>query len=170
MQSAPPPSSAPPQPAAPSRTGDLSARILEMFPSVKVDYTRARRLKVTVPLELMKDVALFVRDRLLFDHIGTVSGTDYMSKGEIEVVYFVGSTKPEHQDLVMAIAERVKRDGPAVVPSLVGVWPGSEFHERETYEMLGVRFEGHPDMRRILLPEDWDDIPPLRKDYVSPGR
>ena len=56
------------------------------------------------------------------------------------------------------------------MPSLVEVWPGAEYHERETFEMLGVTFTGHPDMRGILLPEDWDDIPPLRKDFRSPGR
>lgn len=169
MQSIPPPSPSPPQPAPPSKTDELSAKILQRFPSVKVDYTKPRRLKVTVPVEVMKDVALFARDKLRFDHIGTVSGTDYMSKGEFEVIYFVGSTHTDQQELVITIAERVRRDDP-VVPSLVDVWPGAEFHERETFEMLGVKFQGHPDLRGILLPEDWDDIPPLRKDYVSPGR
>ena len=139
------------------------------FPSVRLDHARPRRLKVTVPVDLMKDVALFSRDKLSFNHIATVSGTDYMAKGEIEVIYFVGSVQEGEEDLVIAIAERVKRDE-AVVPSLVGVWPGAELHERETYEMLGVKFEGHPDLRRLLLPEDWNEIPPLRKDYVSPGR
>jgi NADH:ubiquinone oxidoreductase subunit C len=158
-----------PQPTPPSKTTGLSARILERFPSVKVDYAKPRRLKVTVPVELVREVALFARDELHFDHIGTVSGTDYMSKGEFEVIYFVGSTDPDQQELVIEIAERVKRVEP-LVPSLVEVWPGAEFHERETFEMLGVRFQGHPDMRGILLPEDWDDIPPLRKDYISPGR
>jgi NADH:ubiquinone oxidoreductase subunit C len=176
MQSSPPspppsgePTSAPQPTQAPSKTTALSAKLLAKFPSAKVDYARPRRLKVTVPVELMKEVSVFARDQLLFDHIQTVSGTDYMAKGEIEVVYFVGSTPPEQQDLVIAIAERVKRESPSV-PSLVDVWPGAEFHERETYEMLGVKFEGHPDLRRILLPEDWDDIPPLRKEFVSPGR
>jgi NADH-quinone oxidoreductase subunit C len=134
-----------------------------------VDYTRPRRLKVTVPVELVKEVALFARDQLRFDHIGTVSGTDYMSKGEFEVIYFVGSTNPDLEDLVIAIAERVRRESPSV-HSLVEVWPGAEYHERETWEMLGIVFQGHPDLRRLLLPEDWDDIPPLRKDFVSPGR
>lgn len=142
---------------------------MERFPSIKVDYARPKRLKVTVPVATMKEVAIFSRDELGFDHIGTVSGTDFMSKGEFEVIYFVGSTIPEQEELVIALAERVKRDDP-VVPSLVEVWPGTEFHERETFEMFGVKFEGHPDLRRILLPEDWNDIPPLRKDYVSPGR
>lgn len=171
MQSSPPPA-APAQPATPqppTKTSVLSSRLLERFPSVKVDYAKPKRLKLTVPVEQVEDVALFARDDLHFDHIATVSGTDFMTKGEFEVIYFVGSTLAEREELVLAIAERVKRDNP-VVPSLVRVWPGAEFHERETYEMLGVKFQGHPDLRRILLPEDWDDIPPLRKDYVSPGR
>lgn len=156
-------------PPQPSRTNELAAKVLERFPTAKVEYTKARRLKIIVATDQIREVALFVRDSIGFDHIGTVSGTDFMAKGEIEVVYFVGSTTPDKEDLVIAIAERVKRlEGE--VPSLVNVWPGAEFHERETYEMLGVKFAGHPDMRGILLPEDWNDIPPLRKDYVSPGR
>jgi NADH:ubiquinone oxidoreductase subunit C len=157
------------QPTPPERTAELSARILSRFPAARADYTKPRRLKVTVTAEQMKQVALFARDELRFDHIHTVSGTDYMSKGEMEVIYFVGSVQDGQQDLVVAIAERVKRDAPSV-PSLIEVWPGAEFHERETFEMLGVKFEGHPDLRRILLPEDWNDIPPLRKDFISPGR
>jgi NADH:ubiquinone oxidoreductase subunit C len=157
------------QPSVPPKTAEMAAQVQGRFPSAKIDYARARRLKFTVPVEQVKEVAFFVRDVLRFDHIGTVSGTDYMAKHEIEIIYFVGSTHPEVEDTVVALAERVARDSPAA-PSLIEVWPGAEFHERETYEMLGVKFEGHPDLRKILLPEDWDDIPPLRKDYVSPGR
>jgi NADH:ubiquinone oxidoreductase subunit C len=144
--------------------------VLERFPAVKLDYARAKRVKMTVAPGTIKDVALFVRDQLGFDHIGTVSGTDYIQQGEMEVVYFVGSVStPGQADLQFCLAERVKRDSPAV-PSLVEVWPGAEYHERETYEMLGIDFQGHPDLRKLLLPEDWSDIPPLRKDYTSPGR
>ena len=88
----------------------------------------------------------------------------------MEVIYFAGSVStPGQEDLQVCLAERVKRDG-LVVPSLVEVWLGADYHERETYEMLGITFQGHPDLRRLLLPEDWNDIPPLRKDYTSPGR
>jgi NADH:ubiquinone oxidoreductase subunit C len=180
----PPPASPPAAPSSPptptaapaslppdtSRTKALADRILGMFPSTKVDYVRERRVKVTVAPDQIKAVALFVRDVLGFDHLNVVGGTDYMQAKEFEVIYFVGSiSEPGQQDLVVQLAERVKRDDPKV-PSLTEVWGGAEYHERETFEMLGIVFEGHPDLRRLLLPEDWNDIPPLRKDYISPGR
>jgi NADH:ubiquinone oxidoreductase subunit C len=160
------PTAAPP---ADTRTKEMSERVVARFPSAKVDYVKPRRLKFTVAPDALRDVASFARDELGFDHFATVSGTDYIAKNEIEVIYFVGSVKPGLEDLVVAVAARTPRESP-VVPSLVPVWPGAEYHEREAFEMLGVRFEGHPDLRGILLPEDWDDIPPLRKDYRSPGR
>jgi NADH:ubiquinone oxidoreductase subunit C len=154
-----------------TRTKALADQIVIKFPSTKVDYAREKRLKVTVPPEQMRAAALFVRDVLGFDHLNLVGGTDYMQQHEFEVIYFVGSiSKPGQQDLVVQLAERVKRDESPKVPSLTEVWGAAEYHERETYEMLGIVFEGHPDLRRLLLPEDWNDIPPLRKDYVSPGR
>jgi NADH:ubiquinone oxidoreductase subunit C len=166
----PPAAASPPTPDT-TRTRGLAEQIVAKFPSTKVDYTRERRLKVTVPPEEMRAVALFVRDVLGFDHLNVVGGTDYMQQQQFEVIYFVGSlSTPGQQDLVVQLAERVKRDDSPKVPSLTEVWVAAEYHERETYEMLGIVFEGHPDLRRLLLPEDWNDIPPLRKDYVSPGR
>ncbi len=154
-----------------SRTKPLVDKIVAQYPSTKVDYIRRRRVKVTVPLAEIKSVALFVRDGLGFDHIGAVAGTDYPQTNEFEVIYFVGSlSTPGQEDLIVQLAERVKREDSPVVPSLVEVWTGAEYQERETFDMLGIRFEGHPDLRRILLPEDWNDLPPLRKDYNSPGR
>jgi NADH:ubiquinone oxidoreductase subunit C len=162
-----------------SRVKALADKITANFPTVKVDYVREKRLKVTASPTDIKAVAMFVRDSLGFDHIEVVGGTDYVHQNEFEVIYFVGSVStPGQQDLVVQLAERVKRGGegivgeetPPKVPSLVDVWTGAEYHERETFEMLGIQFEGHPDLRRLLLPEDWNDIPPLRKDYNSPGR
>jgi NADH:ubiquinone oxidoreductase subunit C len=169
------PSPAPPKPSAPAtpptfpRTSDLSAKLLQRFPAARSDYVRPRRFKVTVPTDALEEAAVFLRDELGFNHMVAVSGTDYMAKKEIEVIYFVASLRPGQEDLVAALAVRTGREAP-VVPSLVEVWPGTEYHEREAFEMLGVKFDGHPDLRGILLPEDWHDIPPLRKDYVSPGR
>ena len=122
----------------------------------------------TTPLRI-KEVGIFLRDYLGFDHIGTVSGVDWIAKNELEVNYFVGSTTPGQEDFVFDVSERVARDNP-VVPTLIDVWRGVEYHERETHEMFGINFQGHPNQAHIFLPEDWNDLPPLRKDYVSPGR
>ena len=154
-----------------SRTFDLADDLAGRFPSAKIDYVRPRRVKLTVPPDKVKVVAFYLRDVLGFDHLNVVGGTDYPQQQEFEVIYFVGSVStPGQEDLVIQLAERVERDESPRVPSLTEVWVAAEYHERETFEMLGIVFEGHPDLRRLLLPEDWNDIPPLRKDYVSPGR
>jgi NADH:ubiquinone oxidoreductase subunit C len=175
LQAAPPPApqtGPPPAPqAAPevSRTRALADRLVASFPSTRVVYTRERRLKVmTNPGEIVA-LATFVRDSLGFDHIEVMGGTDYPATNEFEVYYFVGCVSDaSKEDLVVQVAERVSKQD-CKVPSLIEVWRGAEYHERETFDMLGIVFEGHPDLRRILLPEDWNDIPPLRKDYTNPG-
>ncbi len=178
-KAAPPPPAAP-RPAAPAappappkpepvRAKDLASKISAQFPDIKVDWMRERRLKVTTAPDKVSDVAKFVRDSLGFDHISAVSGVDWIASNQLEVVYFVGSTKQGWLDFVVAVAERLPRDNP-VAPTLIPVWPGAEFQERETHEMFGINFQGHPNQNHILLPEDWNDLPPLRKDYVSPGR
>ena len=165
----PRPASVPPAPE-PTRSKELASKITSRFPEAKVDYMREKRLKVTVPSETIKEVALMVRDELAFDHPSAVSGTDWIAKDEIEIIYFVGSaTKAGFQDFVIALAERIPRRDP-VAPSLIDVWAGVEYHERESQEMLGINFEGNPYKGHFLLPEDWNDMPPLRKDYISPGR
>jgi NADH-quinone oxidoreductase subunit C len=152
------------------RTKELAEQIKHHFPDYVIDYIKEKRLKVTISQEKIKELAFFARDSLGFDHISCVSGTDYISKNEIEIIYFVQCiSRQGYEDFILAIAERPKRDNP-VVQSLVDVWPGAEYHERETYEMLGVNFRGHPELKHLLLPEDWSDLPPLRKDYNSPGR
>ncbi len=157
-------------PPEPTRTKELSDRISAKFPGIKIDYVRTKRLKVTTSPDKIKDLALFVRDELGFDHISCVSGTDWIAKNEIEVIYFVGTVSRQGlEDIIIALAERMNRDEP-LVPTLIEVWTGVDYHERETHEMLGVNFQGHPNSKHLLLPEDWNDLPPLRKDYVSPGR
>lgn len=161
----------PPQPKPePARAKELASRITAGFPEVKVDYLREKRLKVTAPSARIKEVATMVRDELGFDHPSTVSGVDWIAKDEIEIIYFVGSaSRAGYQDFIVALAERIPRGNP-VAPSLIDVWTGVDYSEREGQEMLGINFDGNPYKGRFLLPEDWSDMPPLRKDYVSPGR
>jgi NADH-quinone oxidoreductase subunit C len=159
---------APPKPE-PVRAKDLASKIIAAFPDARVDWMKEKRLKVTVPQAKIKEAATFVRDSLGFAHISTVSGVDWIAKNELEVVYFVGSVEAGWSDFILALSERIPRENP-VATSLVDVWLGADYNERETHEMFGINFQGHPNQAHFLLPEDWNDLPPLRKDYVSPGR
>jgi NADH-quinone oxidoreductase subunit C len=131
-----------------------------------------------VAKEDILDVAKFIRDELHFDHAESVTGIDYPEQKAIEVVYHLGSyTEPALAQQVLTLATNVPReDNPdpgndsTKLSSLRDIFYSVEFHERECFEMLGVYFEGHPDNRRLLLPEDWADLPPLRKDFRIKGR
>ena len=101
-----------------------------------------------------------------------------LSDKEIEVVYHLSSyTDPTLSRQILELATRAQREDKPIpgndatkLPSLRDIFYSVEFHEREVFEMLGVYFEGHPDNRRLLLPEDWADLPPLRKDFRNKGR
>jgi NADH:ubiquinone oxidoreductase subunit C len=162
---------APPAPPKPEsiRAKGFASQITTHFPDVKVEWMKERRLKVSTSPARIKEVGVFARDALGFDHISTVSGVDWIAKNQLEVVYFIGSSSPGQEDFILAVSEIVSRENPDV-PTLIDVWRGAEYQERETHEMFGINFQGHPNQSHFLLPEDWNDIPPLRKDYVSPGR
>lgn len=102
-----------------------------------------------------------------FDHVKSVTGVDRPKQGVIEVIYHVGSTLPELGDAVVALSVSADRERPRI-PSLTKVWEGCEFLEAETYDLLGVEFEGHPKLGRLLLPPDYEGLPPLRKDFKLP--
>ncbi|MEM3089725.1 MAG: NADH-quinone oxidoreductase subunit C [Candidatus Nitrosotenuis sp.] len=143
-----------------------------------IEFVKPTRIRVKVAKEDVLDVAKFIRDELHFDHAESVTGVDYPSEKEIEVVYHLGSyTDPELSKQILALATRAPREenpnpgnDSTRLPSLRDIFYSVEFHERECFEMLGVYFEGHPDNRRLLLPEDWADLPPLRKDFKIKGR
>jgi NADH:ubiquinone oxidoreductase subunit C len=157
----------------------LADKILSKFgDKIHVDYVRSDRIRVTTKREDIVDVAKFIRDELKYDHAESVSGVDYPDSSEIEVIYHLGSYTDEKLGRqIFALATRVPREDvpnpgsdATRTPSLRDVFYSVEFHERECFEMFGVYFEGHPDMRRLLLPEDWADIPPFRKDFKIKGR
>ncbi|MDE0610120.1 MAG: NADH-quinone oxidoreductase subunit D [Anaerolineaceae bacterium] len=109
----------------------------------------------------LDDVALAIRDELGFDYLSSVTGVDYLGIADhMEVVYHAYRTSGGP---ALVFKAQTGRDDPRV-PSLVSVWPGADFQEREAYDLYGIHFAGHPDLRRILL---WDgfDGHPLRKDW-----
>jgi len=158
---------------------EQSDKITAKFGSkAEIAFVKPDRIRVNVKKEDILDVASFIRDELNYDHAESVTGVDFPADKEIEVVYHLGSyTDPQLNRQVLSLATRAPReDNPnpgndsTKLPSLRDIFYSVEFHERECFEMLGVFFEGHPDNRRLLLPEDWADLPPLRKDFAIKGR
>ena len=143
--------------------------------SVKeVVYDVRKIVKIVVDVSVVEDVARYLRDNFGIDHVKAVTGVDLVKlakkENSIEVIYQLGSySRQELRRYTLNLSVKLDRDNPEM-PSLYGVWPSCEYHERETYEMLGVTFKGHPNLTRLLLPEFWADKPPLRKDYEPPGR
>ncbi|HKV55863.1 MAG TPA: NADH-quinone oxidoreductase subunit C [Candidatus Binataceae bacterium] len=109
------------------------------------------------------DVCRALRDdaETAMDCLSNETGVDY--KDRIEVVYHLYSYK-HHHGCVLKL--KLPRENPAV-DTVEGVWRAANWMEREIFDLLGVTFEGHSDMRRILMPEDWPGYP-LRKDFVEP--
>jgi NADH:ubiquinone oxidoreductase subunit C len=174
MVAAKPSATAPPaktQPEPPPFEKGLVEQIRSRFGDlVKVVFIKPLRIKILVEPQDIVGVASFLRDSMGFDHAESVGGTDYPKDNQIEVIYHLGSyTREELAAHILWLTTRTDRDD-ARLPTLINVYKSVEYHERECYEMLGVYFEGHPRNERFLLPEDWADIPPLRKDFRIKGR
>jgi NADH:ubiquinone oxidoreductase subunit C len=150
--------------------GIIEKLVNEFGSKINVIYIRPLRMKIMVEPTDILAIAIFLRDNLGFDHAESVAGTDYPKDNQIEVIYHLGSYETETMEgHIMALATRTSRND-ARLPSLIDVFRSVEYHERETFEMLGVYFEGHPRNERFLLPEDWADIPPLRREFRIKGR
>lgn len=116
-----------------------------------------------VSTEKLVEVATILRDNMGYDYLSSVTGVDYIEEDLMEVVYhFYKSTGGS----ALVLNVQVPRKN-AVVPSLYHVFPGVDFQEREAWDLLGIKFEGHPDLRRILMWEGFDGHP-LRKDWKEP--
>ena len=125
---------------------------------------------MTVAPGKIREVCLFLRDDpdLTFDFLSFVGAVDrYPGKPRFEVVYQMYSLEKNHRFRIKALVDETE-DAPAAIDSIVNIWPTAEWHERETAEMFGIVFNGHPDPRKLLLPENWE-VHPLRKDFSVLG-
>ena len=138
---------------------------------------------IEVAADGIVDVCTYLRDEpsLAFDYLNTVTAVDYLHTDEkkaakadwephLEVVYHLFSMKHKHSLVLKVMLPRWLNDEVGQLPELAsvsGVWSTADWHERELYDLLGVHFTGHPNLRRILCPEDWVGHP-LRKDYEMP--
>ncbi|HSD04583.1 MAG TPA: NADH-quinone oxidoreductase subunit C [Nitrosopumilaceae archaeon] len=165
--------------AEPTFEKSLAEKITSKFGTKSViGFIKPNRIRINTKKEDILNIAAYIRDELNFDHAESVTGVDYPNSKEIEVVYHLGSySDPQLAKQILTLATRLPREeipnpgnDSTRMPSLRDIFYSVEFHERECFEMLGVYFENHPDNRRLLLPEDWADIPPMRKDFKIKGR
>jgi NADH-quinone oxidoreductase subunit C len=154
-------------------------KIRERFPDAILDVNTFRGdTRILVRRDLIVEICLLMRDDpdLQYNFFAECLGVDYLDYREdyrFEVVYNLYSLQYERAGVLLGKNRRiflkvpVPEDDP-IVPSVTSVYPGANFPEREIFDMFGVRFSGHPDLRRILMSEDWIGHP-QRKDYPLGG-
>lgn len=118
-----------------------------------------------VKTDMSADVCRFLKEDpdLAFDCLSNMSGVDFLKDEKIQVVMHLYSYPHRHKIVVKVDLPRKEPE----MPSLEAIWKAANWLEREIYDLLGVNFTGHPDLRRLLMPEDWVGYP-LRKDFVEP--
>jgi NADH:ubiquinone oxidoreductase subunit C len=152
-------------PTAPPAEPEEVVRLREALPDLPAQRVQGY-LELKIPKDQLVDVARRLRDDLGYDYLSSVTAVDWRDR--IEMVYHIYSFN--YLQRPSGVVLRVDLERPALpeyplCPSLTPVWPGAEFQEREVYDLMGVKFPGHPDLRRILLSDDFPGHP-LRKDFV----
>ena len=111
-----------------------------------------------------KDVSEYIKNdkNMLFDYLMSISAYDLGESEIFGIAYnFYSTTLKQYLEI------RIEIDSNTDIESIAHLWRAADWHEREAYDLMGVKFKNHPDMKRILLPEDWEGHP-LRKDYKTP--
>ncbi len=141
----------------PAQTIDLASR----FPDLISPDARPGYSGWLLDKSHLLEFAAALRDEFGYDYLSSITGVDYLPEGKLEVVYQVYRTTGG-PGLMFKV--QLPRSDPAEVPSLVGIYPGAELQEREAWDLLGIKFTGHPDLRRIFMWEGFEGFP-LRKDW-----
>jgi len=163
----PPAAAAPPRPPAPPKEGpvaldnDLVKRYKEKFgPAILEAWTDRKQAILVVARELLGEIAIYSRDEEKFDWLSDLTAVDWPKREKrFDIVLNMYSFEKNERLRLKAQSSADER-----VPSVQGIWSTANWMEREVYDMFGVIFEGHPDLKRILLPDEWQGFP-LRKDY-----
>ncbi len=138
---------------------EIANQILEKFPDSII---ASSEKEIVVKSDSLLDVAAFLKDTpgLDFNYLNCITAVDYYD--HFEVIYVLSSL--EHNHSLVLKTRCYDRENP-VLPSLVGLWQGADFQEREIFDLMGIRFAGHPNMKRIFLWEGFQGHP-LRKDFI----
>lgn len=139
-------------------TGELPDRARSVFPEVGILFkSYVGQNFIEVPAFAAADVLLYLRDGEQFDMLTDLTAVDHPNDGErFEIVYMLYSFEQNAR-------VRVKTRTAAEVPTVTGIWAAANWLEREAFDMFGIHFAGHPDLKRILMPDDWKGFP-LRKE------
>src|SRR4030042_281133 len=143
-----------------TQKGDLAAQ----FPGSVTGDSRPGYSGWVVAKDKLTEVAQFIRDDLGYDLLASVTGVDYLPENKMEVVYHVYKTTGGS---ALIFKVQVARQDPIEIPSFTPIWPGAELQEREIWDLFGIKFTDHPDLRRILMWEGFEGHP-LRKDWREP--
>jgi NADH-quinone oxidoreductase subunit D/NADH-quinone oxidoreductase subunit C/D len=138
----------------------LETDITFIFPNILVHDERPGYEGYIIKSEHIQNFMQKIRDDLGYDYLSSVTAVDYLPEGKMEIVYHVRKSTGGSPLVVKA---QLDRENP-VISSIVSIYPGAEFQEREIWDLFGVKFEGHPDLRRILMWEGFSGHP-LRKDW-----
>lgn len=142
---------------------ELKIKLTELFPSASFDES-GEWLNMNVTAVDFPAAAEILRNNaeLNFDYMFCLTCVDW--KTHLNMVYHLESTKYRHQVVVKVQLDRSKPE----IETISHIWRTAEFHEREVYEMFGVNFLNHPDLRLLILPDGWEGKNPLRKDFEDP--
>jgi NADH-quinone oxidoreductase subunit C len=149
-----------------SATAPVVERLGERFKQALQESSEFRGdLSIVVEPAALVDVARYLKEQEGFDYLLYATAVDWPARDpRFTVVWEVRSLADRSRIRIKTTATMPDPH----VPSLTSVWPAADWHERETWDLFGIKFDGHPDLRRILMPQSWEGFP-LRKDYVSFG-
>ena len=156
-----PAAAAPTGPVGQPWSGEIVDALRKTFPDINVQaFTYLNQNYLILPRESIVPVAMFLKTELHFTLLADLTAADYPKREKrFEVVYHLYSfSRNERLRLKAPVGEQ------ETIETVTPVWSGADWMEREVYDMFGIRFEHHPNMKRILLPDEWEGFP-LRKDY-----
>jgi NADH-quinone oxidoreductase subunit C len=156
-----PAAAAPAGPVGQPWNGDIVEALHKTFPDIGIQgFTYLAQNYLILPRESIVPVAMFLKTELHFTLLADLTAADYPKREKrFEVVYQLYSfSRNERLRLKAPVGEQ------ETIETVTPVWSGADWMEREVFDMFGIRFEHHPNMKRILLPEEWEGFP-LRKDY-----
>ena len=143
---------------------ELQTLISGWFDDLTIVFEGKQYLTITIPKEKLRDLILKLKNEedTSFDYLFCLTGVDNMPS-HLSVYYHLESTKHRH---IIALVTKTEDRENVDIDTVSDIYPTAIFHEREAYDLLGINFVGHPDLRRLFMTEDWVGYP-LRKDYVD---